>query len=120
MLADTLDDLRAEQDPRQAVIRTYARMERTFAATASRARRRRPRASTSSASLDQLQREPYAVRRVTQLFERAKFSVHEIDGGMKDDAIEALVGLRAELEYTPEGAPSATTGRQAVGQEAAP
>src|SRR5919201_5838019 len=32
VLADTLDDLRAERDPRRAVIRTYARMEETFAA----------------------------------------------------------------------------------------
>ena len=32
VLADTLDDLRAEGDARRAVIRTYARMEKTFAA----------------------------------------------------------------------------------------
>ena len=32
VLADTLDDLRAEQDPRRAVIRAFARMEKTFAA----------------------------------------------------------------------------------------
>jgi hypothetical protein len=40
----------------------------------------------------------YSVRRLTQLFERAKFSPHDVDSGMKDDAIEALAGLRAELE----------------------
>src|ERR1051325_5197460 len=32
VLADSLDDLRAEPDPRRAVIRAYARMEGTFAA----------------------------------------------------------------------------------------
>ena len=38
------------------------------------------------------------------LFARAKFSPHEIDSSMKDEAIEALVGLRAELEHKPEAA----------------
>jgi hypothetical protein len=42
------------------------------------------------------------VRKVTQLFARAKFSPHEIDAGMKDEAIDALAGLRAELEAPPE------------------
>ena len=49
VLADTLDDLRAEQDPRRAVIRAFARMEKTSPPTASRASRPRRRASTSSA-----------------------------------------------------------------------
>ncbi len=31
-LAETLDDLRAERDPRKAVIAAYARLERTLAA----------------------------------------------------------------------------------------
>jgi hypothetical protein len=38
------------------------------------------------------------VRKLTQLFQRARFSTHEIDTGMKEDAIEALSGLQAELE----------------------
>jgi len=40
----------------------------------------------------------YAVRRLVQLFERAKFSPHDVGPSMKDDAIEALAGLRSELE----------------------
>jgi hypothetical protein len=38
-----------------------------------------------------------AVQRLTALFERAKFSTHEIDGRMKNDAINALVAVRDEL-----------------------
>jgi hypothetical protein len=38
------------------------------------------------------------VKRLTALYERAKFSSHTIDVTMKDDAIDALAGLRAELE----------------------
>jgi len=102
VLADTLDDLRAERDPRKAVIRTYARMERTFAAYGV------PRAESEAPLeyvarvLDRLRVSVFAVRKVTQLFARAKFSSHEIDAGMKDEAIDALAGLRAELEAPPE------------------
>src|SRR5919201_1406782 len=39
-----------------------------------------------------------AVRTLTALFEYAKFSPHEIDEGMKDDAIGALVAMRSDLE----------------------
>jgi Domain of unknown function (DUF4129) len=99
VLADTLDDLRAEKDPRRAVIRTYARMERTFAAYGT------PRLEAEAPQeyvgrvLDRLGVSSSAVRRITDLYSRAKFSSHEIHAGMKDEAIEALVGLRAELEY---------------------
>jgi hypothetical protein len=46
----------------------------------------------------------FAVKRLTQLYERAKFSPHEIDAAMKDDAIDALAGLRAELDCETEAA----------------
>jgi hypothetical protein len=35
---------------------------------------------------------------LTSLFARARFSEHTIDAEMKDEAISALTGLRAELE----------------------
>jgi hypothetical protein len=98
VLADTLDDLRAERDPRRAVIATYARLERTFAAhDVSREPSETPREYVDRA-LDRLGVSTFAVQRLTSLYERAKFSPHEIDATMKDDAIEALAGLRAELE----------------------
>jgi len=54
------------------------------------------------------------VRRLAQLYGRAKFSVHEIDGRMKDDAIEALAGLRAELEHMPSPTAGGPPGRREV------
>jgi hypothetical protein len=102
VLADTLDDLRAEADPRRAVIRTYARMEKTFAAYGvSRDEAETPREYVERV-LGRLQVSAFAVQRLARLYERAKFSEHEIDMTMKDEAIETLVGLRAELEYKPE------------------
>jgi Domain of unknown function (DUF4129) len=97
VLEESLDDLRAEPDPRRAVIRTYARMERTFGAHGVP---RRP----FEAPLEYLERllgvveaSAHSVRRLTQLFERARFSEHEVDQHMRDEAIEALVALREEL-----------------------
>jgi hypothetical protein len=98
VLADTLEDLYAERDPRTAVINAYARMEETFAAY----RVPREEAETSQEyverALDRLNVSGWAVRRLTLLFERAKFSSHEVDTTMKDDAIDTLASVRAELE----------------------
>jgi hypothetical protein len=98
VLAESLDDLRDEQDSRKAVIRAYARMERTLAAHGL------PRQDTEAPLeymtrvLEAVQASSHSIRRLTQLFERARFSTHEIGTEMKEDAIEALSGLRAELE----------------------
>jgi MFS family permease len=98
VLTETIDDLRREADPRKAVIKAYARMERTLAA------RGLPRMESEapfeylSRVLGSVQASAHSVRRLTQLFQRARFSTHEIDATMKEDAIEALSGLRAELE----------------------
>ena len=98
VLAETLDDLRSERDPRQAVIRAYSRMERTLAARGLPRRETEAPLEYLGRVLDAVQASAHSVRRLTQLFQRARFSTHEIDAGMKEDAIEALSGLRAELE----------------------
>jgi hypothetical protein len=100
LLDDTLDDLRAEPDPRRAVIAAYARMERAFGAFGL------PR-EEAEAPLEYLGRIAPEVEHVsgatrlafelTHLYERARFSAHRIDAGMKQDAIRALELLRAEL-----------------------
>ena len=41
-----------------------------------------------------------AVRSLTELFEYAKFSRHEIDDAMKERAIESLVTVREDLQVT--------------------
>ena len=93
----TLDDLRAEPDPRRAVIAAYAQMEGALA------RAGLPR-NPSEAPREYLQRAlaevgagANSIERLTSLFERAKFSPHAIDGSMKEEAISALETLRSEL-----------------------
>lgn len=98
VLAETLDDLRGERDPRKAVIRTYSRMERTLAAHGLPRHEFEAPVEYLTRVLDAVQASSHSVRRLTKLFERARFSTHEIDIGMKEDAIDALSGLRAELE----------------------
>ena len=97
VLEATLDDLRAERDPRRAVIAAYARLERVLAAHGIP---RRP----SDAPLEYLRRvlhdlsvNPDAVQRLTLLFERAKFSHHAVGPDMKDEAIAALETMQDEL-----------------------
>ena len=38
-----------------------------------------------------------SVERLTALYEHARFSTHEVDGGMRDEAVGALESLRDEL-----------------------
>jgi uncharacterized membrane protein YidH (DUF202 family) len=96
-LDDTLDDLRAEPDPRRAVVAAFARLERTLAAAGA------PRARAETADeyvarvLQQLEVHADAITRLAGLFDQAKFSQHRIDLAMKEDAISALEHVRDEL-----------------------
>lgn len=98
VLAETLDDLRREVDPRRAVIRAYARMERTLAAKGLPRGESEAPLEYLTRALDVVHASGHSIRALTQLFQRARFSHHEIDASMKEDAIGALSGLRAELE----------------------
>lgn len=98
VLGETLDDLRKEPDPRKAVIWAYARMERTLAARGLPRHAFEAPLEYLARVLDVVQASAHSVSRLTKLFERARFSPHEIDARMKDEAIDALAGLRAELE----------------------
>ena len=96
-LDDALDDLRAEADPRRAVIAAYARVERILASSGIA---RRP-AETSDEYLVRVLRDltlgSNAIARLTSLFTQAKFSQHEVDTAMKEDAIDSLERVRDEL-----------------------
>jgi hypothetical protein len=94
---ESLDDLRAEPDPRRAVIAAYARLERVLA---SHGLPRHP----AEAPLEYLRRmlaelsvSPAAARSLTELFERAKFSQHAVGQEMKEQAIRALETVRDDL-----------------------
>lgn len=104
VLDETLDDLRAETDPRRAVIAAYARLEQVFAAHGV------PRSPAEApdeylarvlASLDVPAR---PASRLTKIFAAAKFSQHEVVPSTKNEAIAALEEARDALRLAAERA----------------
>jgi Domain of unknown function (DUF4129) len=107
VIDDTLDDLRAESDPRKAVIAAYVRLERSLAAHGTPRRSAETEEEYLARILDALEVSAGAARRLTQLFERARFSPHAVDAGMKEEAIGALEAVRDELRAASSGAEQA-------------
>jgi Domain of unknown function (DUF4129) len=106
LLDDTLEDLEREPDPRRAVIAAWARMERGLAAFGLPRRAAEAPFEYAARVLGEARVGPEAVHRLTDLFERAKFSRQTIDQAMRDQAIAALGAVRRELQAERE----ATTG----------
>ncbi len=103
-LDESLDDLRNEPDLRRAIIAAYARMERALAGAGI------PRDAAEAPfeylerALRSLDTSAVAVQRLTDLFEWAKFSQHEPEPQMRDEAVDALVAVRDELRRPVEAA----------------
>jgi len=94
---ESLEDLETETDPRRAVIRAYARMERALEAQGLGRRPSETPLEFLGRALTALKVGRPSVERLSALYERAKFSSHEIDWSMRTDALRALTTLRAEL-----------------------
>jgi uncharacterized protein DUF4129 len=96
-LDDSLDDLRNDPDIRRAIIAAYARMERALATVGmARAPAEAP-FEYLERSLVELDAGADGARRLTELFERAKFSDHALGEPMREEAIDALVAVRDDL-----------------------
>jgi len=102
VLDETLDDLRAEADPRRAIIAAYARLERVLAANGIPRRASETSDEYLARVLNNLELDSGAVERLTALFTRAKFSQHDVDTAMKEEAIGALEQVRDELRLVRE------------------
>jgi len=100
-MTDAIDDLEAEPDARKAVIAAYARMEGVLARHGLRRRQSETPLEYLRRILLGLTARADAVSRLTSLFEQAKFSRHEIDASMKQDAIGALREIRDDLQAAP-------------------
>jgi hypothetical protein len=102
VLEDTLDDLRAEADPRRAIIAAYARLERVLGAHGLARRAPETPEEYLVRILSELEVDQRSVRRLTDLFTRAKFSQHDVDLDMKEEAIGALSRVRDDLRAAEE------------------
>jgi hypothetical protein len=103
-LDESLDDLRADPDLRRAIIAAYARMEAALGAAGIGRHPAEAPFEYLERALLSLDTSAEAVRRLTDLFEWARFSHHDPEPSMRDDAVDALVAVRDELrasELTP-------------------
>jgi hypothetical protein len=96
-LDESLDDLRTDPDVRRAIIAAYARMEAALGAAGIGRHPAEAPLEYLERALLSLDTSASAVRRLTDLFEWARFSHHEPEPSMRDDAVEALVAVRDEL-----------------------
>ena len=94
-LDESLDDLRREKDVRRAIVACYARMERAFAGAGRGRRAHETPLEFLRRVLERVAREPGWV--LTELFERARFSVEPMGESEKRGAIAALEQLRAKV-----------------------
>jgi hypothetical protein len=94
---ESIDDLRNDPNLRRAIVAAYARMEYALG------RAGLPRHPAEAPfeyvehALVSLDTSSASVRRLTALFESAKFSQHEPEPEMRDEAIDALMAVRDEL-----------------------
>jgi hypothetical protein len=98
---ESLDDLRAEGDARQAIVRCYARFER---AAAEAGLPRRPWLTPGEFMREALARLPLArvaVPTLTGLFELARFSDRALGARERDRAVDALKEIRRAMDETP-------------------
>jgi hypothetical protein len=98
LLAASLDELRSDADPRRAVIRAYAAMERELARCGAPRRQAEAPLEYLGRALREVRVSAGPALALTELFERARFSRHPIDRGMQREAIAALEAVRRDLE----------------------
>ena len=97
---DALEALADEPDPRRAIIMAYARMQATLARAGLGRRPSEAPREYLGRVMGGLGDGSRAARRLTALFERARFSPHAVDADMRQEAISALTALRDALART--------------------
>lgn len=97
VLTETLGELEADPDPRRAVIQAYVRMEGVLAAHGHARLPHEAPLEYLARVLRRLEVRPEAAHALTELFERARFSHHEIDVAMRAEAIASLEAVRDDL-----------------------
>jgi Domain of unknown function (DUF4129) len=106
----SLEEVRSDPNARRAVIAAYRLMESTLAkAGLGRRAAEAPREYLTRA-LGELDVSAGPPRRLTALYERARFSVGRVDLPLRDEAVDALLALRHELRAAQESGHGAAHG----------
>ena len=95
---DSLDDLRSLPDVRLAIIRCYERFERALAGADIRRSSWQTVTEFMRIALNHPRLPRQSVEELTQLFEVARFSRHELGSGHREQAWRALLAVKAALE----------------------
>jgi hypothetical protein len=95
---ESLDDLRREPDARAAILRIYRHFERSLAGAAVPRRPWQTPTEFMRAVLSRLPLPASPVRRLTGLFEIARFSRHPVGETERDSAWQSLTEIRATLD----------------------
>jgi hypothetical protein len=95
---ESLAELAREPDPRRAVIRAYVGMERSLARHGVARHPAEAPGEYLARALAAMEVSGPAAQRLTSLFQRARFSGHQIAAGMKQQALAALAAIRDELD----------------------
>ena len=97
VLTETLGELGLDPDPRRAVIQAYVRMEGVLGAHGHARLPHEAPLEYLARVLRGLDVRPEAAHALTELFERARFSHHEIDEAMRAEAVASLEAVRDDL-----------------------
>jgi hypothetical protein len=97
VLTETIDELELDPDPRRAVIQAYVRMEAVLGVHGHARLPHEAPLEYLARVLRELDVRAEAAHALTELFERARFSHHEIDAAMRTEAIASLQAVRDDL-----------------------
>lgn len=97
VLTETLGELELDPDPRRAVIQAYVRMEAVLGAHGHARLPHEAPLEYLARVLRELDVRAEAAHALTELFERARFSHHEIDAAMRAEAVASLEAVRDDL-----------------------
>jgi hypothetical protein len=97
VLTETLGELELDPDPRRAVIQAYVRMEAVLGAHGHARFPHEAPLEYLARVLRELDVRAEAAHALTELFERARFSHHEIDAAMRAEAVASLEAVRDDL-----------------------
>jgi uncharacterized protein DUF4129 len=97
VLTETIGELELDPDPRRAVIQAYVRMEAVLGAHGHARLPHEAPLEYLARVLRELDVRAEAAHALTELFERARFSHHEIDAAMRAEAIASLQAVRDDL-----------------------
>jgi len=97
VLTETLGELEVDPDPRRAVIQAYVRMEAVLGAHGHARFPHEAPLEYLARVLRELDVRAEAAHALTELFERARFSHHQIDAAMRAEAVASLEAVRDDL-----------------------